>query len=101
MGLIENPLGGWMIPAAILLGMGEISVLIAAGALLGQEARAETRGAVVGVFGLLGGVGILFVTYVGGLVFDGLGRTAPFVMVALLSLLLLGAAALVRRRAAP
>jgi len=101
MGLIENPLGGWMIPAAILLGMGEISVLIAAGALLGQEARAETRGAVVGVFGLLGGVGILFVTYVGGLVFDGLGRTAPFVMVALLNLLLLGAAALVRRRAAP
>ncbi|MCC7328623.1 MAG: MFS transporter, partial [Gammaproteobacteria bacterium] len=47
------------------------------------------------------GVGILFVTYVGGLVFDGLGRTAPFVMVALLNLLLLGAAALVRGRAAP
>lgn len=96
MGLIENPLGRGMIPAAILMGVGEISVLIAAGALLGQEARPEIRGAVVGVFGLLGGVGILFVTYVGGLVFDGLGRTAPFVMVGLLNFVLLGVAVLVR-----
>jgi MFS family permease len=95
-GLVENPLGPGMIPAAILLGIGEISVLIAAGALLGEEAPLRIRGAVIGVFGLLGGVGILFATYIGGLVFDNIGRTAPFVMMGLLNFLLLGIAAMVR-----
>lgn len=99
-GLIEDPLGRSMIPAALLLGIGEISVLIASGAVLGQEAQEETRGAVVGVFGLLGGAGILFATFVGGLVFDGLGRTAPFVMMGILNFLLL-AVALVARLQGP
>jgi MFS family permease len=85
-----------MIPAAMLLGIGEISVLIAAGALLGEEAPLRIRGAVIGVFGLLGGVGILFATYIGGLVFDNIGRTAPFVMMGLLNFMLLGIAAMVR-----
>ena len=95
-GLVEDPLGPGMIPAAMLLGIGEISVLIAAGALLGEEAPLRIRGAVIGVYGLLGGVGILFATYIGGLVFDNIGRTAPFVMMGLLNFMLLGIAAMVR-----
>jgi MFS family permease len=97
-GLVENPFGRGMIPAAMLMGMGEISVLVAAGAVVGQEAPIRTRGAVLGVFGLLGGVGILFATFVGGLVFDNIGRTAPFVMMGLLNALLLCAALRVRLR---
>jgi MFS family permease len=97
-GLVENPLGGAMIPAAILMGIGEISVLIAAGAVLGQEAQPDIRGAVVGVFGLLGGVGILFATFVGGIVFDNIGRTAPFVMMGMLNFLMLILALVVRLR---
>ena len=97
-GLIENPLGGAMIPAAILLGIGEVSVLIAAGAVLGQEAPVANRGAVVGVYGLVGGVGILFATYVGGIVFDNIGRTAPFVMMGILNTALMLVAILVRLR---
>ena len=95
-GLIQDPLGGAMIPAAILLGIGEVSVLIAAGAVLGEEAKPKIRGAVVGVFGLLGGVGIMFATFFGGLVFDHIGRTAPFVMMGILNFVLLGAAFMVR-----
>jgi MFS family permease len=97
-GLIENPLGSEMIPAAIMMGIGEVSVLIAAGAMLGQEAPAKNRGAVVGVFGLLGGVGILFATYVGGIVFDNIGRTAPFVMMGILNFALMLVAILIRLR---
>lgn len=88
MGLIDDPLGREMIYACILMGMGEVSVLIAAGALMGQEANAANRGAVVGVYGVLGGVGILFATFVGGIVFDNIGRTAPFVMMGVLNFLL-------------
>jgi len=97
-GFVGNPLGSAMIPAAVLMGMGEISVLIAAGAVLGQEARPNIRGAVVGVFGLLGGVGILFATFIGGLVFDNIGKTAPFVMMGILNFLLLAFAVIVRFR---
>jgi MFS family permease len=97
-GLIEDPLARSMIPAAMLLGIGEISVLIAAGALLGQEAQEEKRGAVVGVFGLLGGTGILFAVFFGGIVFDAIGRTAPFVMMGCLNFLLFIAALVVRLR---
>jgi MFS family permease len=88
-GLIENPLGSEMIPAAIMLGIGEVSVLIASGALMGQEAPARSRGAIVGVFGLMGGLGILFATFVGGIVFDNIGRTAPFVMMGILNFALM------------
>lgn len=95
-GLVENPLGGAMIPAAVLVGMGEVSVLITGATVLGEETRPKNRGAVVGVFGLLGALGILFATYIGGIVFDHIGRSAPFIMMALLNFLLLIAAFSVR-----
>jgi MFS family permease len=97
-GLIENPLGRDMIPAAIMLGIGEVSVLIASGAAMGQEAPAHKRGAIVGVFGLMGGAGILFSVYVGGLVFDNIGRTAPFVMMGILNFALMLVAFVFSRR---
>ena len=95
-GLIDDPLGRTMIYAAILMGIGEVSVLIASGAVLGEEAPEENRGAVVGVFGLLGAVGILFATYVGGIVFDNIGRTAPFLMMGILNAVLMVATVVAR-----
>lgn len=88
-GFIENPLGSAMIPVAILLGIGEVSVLVASGALMGEEAPVEKRGAIIGVFGLMGGVGILFCTFVGGILFDNIGRTAPFSMMGILNFALM------------
>lgn len=81
-----DPYSSSFIFFCILLGIGETSVVISGGAVLGQEsARLEYRGAVVGVFGLLGGVGILFASLAGGELFDAIGRTAPFVMMAILN----------------
>lgn len=99
MGEMDDPFAPVVIPAAVLLGMGETSVLIAAGALIGQEARPKIRGAVLGVFGLIGGVGIMFATFAGGLVFDNIGRTAPFTLMGLMNLALLLVVFVTRLRA--
>ena len=80
MGNVSDPLGPEIIPVCILLGMGETSVVVAGGALLGQEAPGPMRGSIVGVFGLCGGLGILGATLLGGILFDEVRQTAPFTM---------------------
>ena len=69
-----------MMGATFVLGIGEISAIVAGNALLGQEAPAHIRGATVGVFSLVGTGGILAATFAGGLVFDAFGPGAPFLM---------------------
>ena len=95
MGLVENPFSYEIVAPAILLGIGEISVIVSVGALLGQEARGQYRGSIVGVFGQLGGLGILVSSLAGGYVFDEIGRTAPFIMMGILNAALMGLALLV------
>jgi MFS family permease len=101
LGQVDDPFGRGFIPVAILVGMGEISVIVASGALLGQEAPAVGRGPVIGLYNAIGGVGILFATLAGGYVFDHLGPTVPFTMMGLLNAVLLGAALLVGRAPRP
>ena len=80
MGMVEDPFAASTIPVAIALGIGEISVIIAGGSLMGQEARPQIRGAIVGVFGIVGGFGIMVCNLAGGIVFDRIGPTAPFTL---------------------
>ena len=96
MSMVPDPFGPWMYPAAVLLGMGETSVIISVAALLGQESDSPNRGSIVGVFGLLGGLGILATVFFGGHLFDGVERTTPFLMMGLLNLALMLAALWVR-----
>jgi MFS family permease len=98
LGTVADPLAPGFIPIAILVGIGEVSVIVASGALLGQEAPAEHRGPIVGFFNAVGGLGILFATFVGGLAFDSIGRTAPFTIMGALNALLLVVALWVRTR---
>jgi MFS family permease len=97
LGRVEDPFGPGFIPIIVLVGMGEISVIVASGALLGQEAALAERGPVVGLFNAFGGVGILFATLVGGFVFDRFGPAVPFTMMAILNGLLLAVTLVVRR----
>jgi len=71
-----------MLPATFVLGVGEISAIVAGNALLGEQSPARIRGAVVGVFGFIGTLGILFATLIGGQLFDKLYYAAPFTMMA-------------------
>ena len=98
MGQVDDPLARGVIPLAILLGMGEISVIVTGGALLGQEARPSIRGTIVGVFNLSGAVGIVIISGLGGWLFDAVGRAVPFTVMGSLNGLLLVFALLVRWR---
>ena len=60
-------------------------MIITGNALIGQEAPKARRGAVVGVFGLIGAVSILCTNYFGGIIFDKISRVAPFVMMGIVN----------------
>jgi len=98
-GWADDPFAKSFIPIAVLLGMGEVSIIVTGGALFGQEARVDMRGALVGVFNTMGGIGIIIASGLGGIVYDALGRSAPFTMMGILNGVLLLAAILVRLRA--
>jgi len=97
-GTIDDPFGSGMIPAALFLGLGEISVIVTGGALLGQEAEVKKRGATVGAFNLMGGIGIMAASFFGGLIYDSIGHTAPFTMMGIFNGLLLLIGLVVRLR---
>ena len=78
-----------MYAAAIILGMGEINAVLAAQALIGQEAPEDGRGSVVGVFGFFGAIGILIAASLGGYLFDNWMPAGPFVLMGIANFLLM------------
>lgn len=99
MGQVPDPLMSSAIPIAVLVGIGEVSVIVTGGALLGQEAKASMRGTIVGVFNLCGAVGIVVISGLGGWLFDTMGRATPFTVMGALNGILLLVALIVRSRA--
>ena len=85
MGLVDDPFARQAIWIGIILGMGEISVLIAAGVLIGQDAPIRLRGTILGLFSIMGSAGITFATLAGGYVFDKIAPNAPFLMMGILN----------------
>ena len=85
-GFSPNPTTPEVIPALIMLGIGEFSVILGGITLVGQEAPEKMRGSVVGLFNFTGSAGILTMSVVGGLVFDAWMPGAPFVIVGLINL---------------
>jgi MFS family permease len=81
LGLIDDPFGTEMYFCAILIGFGEISANLSSLSLVGKEAPAKGRGAVIGMFSLFGAVGILLVAKIGGSLFDDVSRIGPFMLV--------------------
>jgi MFS family permease len=98
-GFLPDPTSTAMYPAAILLGMAEVNAVLAAQTLIGQEAPKDGRGAVVGVFGICGGIGILIAGKLGGYLFDEWRPSAPFIIMGIANFALLLIALLVRFKA--
>lgn len=98
MGQVADPFSNDIFPVAIVLGMGENSVLIAGLALLGQEAPKRLYGTIVGMFLVMGSLGVILASWVGGQLFDHWSRTGPFTLMGILNLVGLIWALLLRLR---
>jgi MFS family permease len=92
MGLLAEPVGPAAYPAAIVLGMGQVSAIVAATALLGQESTKEMTGAISGAFNVFGAIGVLVATKAGGWLFDAWMPGAPFILTGVLNAFLVIAA---------
>jgi MFS family permease len=87
-GLQDDPFRPAMYVAAVFLGVGEMSGILASQALVGQVAPERGRGAVIGVFTLCGSVGIFLAAIVGGTLFDVWRPSAPYILTGCMSGLL-------------
>ena len=82
---VEDPTNKIYYPLFAILGIGQISAFFASQALIGQEAPAKERGAIIGFFSGSGALGILVAISVGGILFDKWMLTGPFVFVGALN----------------
>jgi MFS family permease len=98
--LLASPFAAAATPLLLAMGMAELGAFVASQALVGERAPADNRGAVVGLFGAAGAVGMLVGTVFGGKLYSHVGPTAPFALFGGLNLVVLGWALLVRRRLA-
>ncbi len=88
-GFITDPLSSIMFPATVLLGIGQSSAIVTCEALIGEEAPAENRGAIMGIFSLSGGVGVLAISLGSGALYDQWSPAGPFVLMGSCNLLIL------------
>ncbi len=95
---VDDPTNPIYYPLFGLLGIGQISAFFASQALIGQEAPAKERGAIIGFFSGSGAVGILVATSVGGILFDKWMMVGPFIFVGALNFLIFVFAVLVRSK---
>lgn len=89
MGLIINPLSWWILLPSLLVGMGQAGCLLAPQTLTLDLAPEEMRGSVLGAFNTVGCIGIIFFLQVGGVLFDWLGPTIPFVFTGIANFLIM------------
>lgn len=98
MGQVTDPFNDSIFIVAVVVGIGENSVLIAALALLGQEAPKRMHGTIVGMFLLMGSLGVILASWVGGQLFDHWSKTGPFTLMGALNAVALIWAIVVRLR---
>jgi MFS family permease len=87
LGMQEHPFEPAGIVGAVLVGIGQMSVILSSTALLGQETPVDQRGAVFGLNGLCGAIGILTTSVVGGFLFDHWLISGPVLFVGFANLL--------------
>ncbi len=84
-GLVDDILGAPGFAIAVALGCAEGASSTIGQTLLGHTAPPALRGTSVSVFALIGQLGAIVITFVGGITYDRLGYAAPFMVVALLN----------------
>lgn len=95
-GLQADPFGDNWVPIAIILGLGQISAILAGTTLIGQEADPRITGVTIGVWAFCGALGTMLGSLVGGLIYDMISPGAPFLMMGIANLIVALAACCVR-----
>jgi MFS family permease len=99
---VEDPTSGTGIfIVAALIGIGEISGVIASGVLIAQQAPRDIRGSVIGIFSLCGTFGIMTATGIGGQLFDNWLPQGPFVLFSALGWVVVIIGLAIRKRIVP
>jgi MFS family permease len=81
LGLQDQPFSPLGYAGCVLVGVGQMSVILAVTGLLGQETPMDVRGSVIGLAGLCGSVGILATSLAGGYLFDYWKISGPIILV--------------------
>ncbi len=81
LGLQEHPFSPLGYFGCVLVGMGQMSVILSVTGLLGQETPLDVRGSVIGLAGFCGSVGILATSLAGGYLFDYWRISGPIILV--------------------
>lgn len=86
LGLQEHPFSPVGYLGCVLVGIGQMSVILSVTGLLGQETPVDVRGSVIGLAGLCGSLGILITSLAGGYLFDYWRISGPIILVGLANL---------------
>jgi MFS family permease len=81
LGLQEQPFSPLGYAGCVLVGIGQMSVILSVTGLLGQETPLDVRGSVIGLAGLCGSLGILATSLAGGYLFDYWRISGPIILV--------------------
>jgi hypothetical protein len=86
LGLQEQPFSPLGYAGCVLVGIGQMSVILSVTGLLGQETPLDVRGSVIGLAGLCGSLGILATSLAGGYLFDYWRISGPIILVGVANL---------------
>jgi MFS family permease len=81
LGLQDQPFAPLGYAGCVLVGIGQMSVILSVTGLLGQETPLNVRGSVIGLAGLCGSLGILATSLAGGYLFDYWKISGPIILV--------------------
>jgi len=86
LGLQVNPFGPLGYLGAVLVGVGQMSVILTVTGLMGQETPIDVRGSVIGFASLCGAAGILATSFAGGYIYDHWMISGPVILTGLANL---------------
>lgn len=95
---IDDPFSSFSLIGIVILAAGEISIIITTIAIAGDQAPQASRGAVIGLIGVFGGIGIAIATFLGGELFDAVSPATPFAMMVVLNMVIIVWALVVREK---
>jgi len=94
--IITSPLDYAMLPYFLIISLGSSFLMKASMSLIGQEAPVKVRGSVMAMNSILGALGILIFSLVGGRLYDQVAPWGPFVFAGAYQTIVLIAAIIIR-----